>query len=40
LDRWSREQRVYAKAGRNGGEANPRFVVTSLSRAEHRARHL
>jgi hypothetical protein len=23
-----------------GGEANPRFVVTSLSRAEHQARHL
>jgi hypothetical protein len=29
-----------AKAEWTGGEANPRFVVTSLSRAEHQARHL
>ena len=25
---------------RTGGEANPRFVVTSLTREEHEARHL
>ena len=29
---WSRERRVVAKAEWTGGEANPRFVVTSLSR--------
>jgi hypothetical protein len=40
LDSWSHERRVVAKAEWTGGEANPRFVVTSLSRAEHRARHL
>jgi hypothetical protein len=40
LDSWSRERRVVAKAEWTGGGANPRFVVTSLSRAEHRARHL
>jgi hypothetical protein len=39
-DSWSRERRVVAKAEWTGGEANPRFVVTSLSRAEHEARHL
>ena len=37
---WSRERRVVAKAEWTGGEANPRFVVTSLTRAEHEARHL
>jgi Transposase DDE domain group 1 len=37
---WSRERRVVAKAEWTGGEANPRFVVTSLARAEHEARHL
>jgi hypothetical protein len=40
LDSWSRARRVVAKAEWTGGEANPRFVVTSLSRAEHEARHL
>ena len=39
-DSWSRERRVIAKAEWTQGEANPRFVVTSLSRAEHEARHL
>src|SRR5215813_3413626 len=40
LDSWSRERRVVAKAEWTGGGANPRFVVTSLPRAEHQARHL
>src|SRR5262252_5235141 len=40
LDSWSRERRVVAKAEWTGGAANPRFVVTSLSRTEHQARHL
>lgn len=39
-DSWSRERRVVAKAEWTQGEANPRFVVTSLSRGEHQARHL
>ena len=30
LDSWSRERRVIGKAEVTGGEANPRFVVTSL----------
>ena len=33
-DSWSRERRLLAKADRTQGEANPRFIVTSLSRAE------
>ena len=37
---WSRERRVVAKAEWTGGKANPRFVVTSLTREEHEARHL
>ena len=37
---WSRERRVVAKAEFTGGEANPRFVVTSLKRAECRPRYL
>ena len=37
---WSRERRVVAKAEWTRGEANPRFVVTSLGREEHEARHL
>jgi Transposase DDE domain group 1 len=45
---WSRERRVVAKAcpGESrgakwtGGAANARFVVTSLAREEHEARHL
>ena len=40
LDSWSRSRRVVGKAEWTGGEANPRFVVTSLVRAEHEARHL
>jgi hypothetical protein len=40
LDSWSRERRVIAKAEWTAGAANPRFVVTSLDRAEHEARHL
>src|SRR5262249_56657860 len=40
LDSWSRSRRVIGKAEWTGGEANPRFIVTSLSRAEHEARHL
>jgi hypothetical protein len=39
-DSWSRQRRVVAKAEWTAGEANPRFVVTSLSRHEHEARHL
>jgi hypothetical protein len=31
---------VVAKAEWTGGAANPRFVVPSLTRAEHEARHL
>jgi Transposase DDE domain group 1 len=37
---WSRERRVVAKAEWTSGQANPRFVVTSLAREEHEARHL
>ena len=37
---WSRYRRVIGKAEWTGGEANPRFVVTSLKRAEIGARHL
>jgi hypothetical protein len=40
LDSWSRSRRVVAKAEWTGGAANPRFVVTSLTRGEHEARHL
>jgi Transposase DDE domain group 1 len=40
LKSWSRERRVVAKAEWTGGAANPRFVVTSLTREEHAARHL
>ncbi|HEX3346497.1 MAG TPA: IS1380 family transposase [Acetobacteraceae bacterium] len=34
LDGWSRSRRVIGKAEWTGGEANPRFVVTSLRRSE------
>jgi hypothetical protein len=37
---WSRQRRVVAKAEWTQAEANPRFVVTSLDRIEHEARHL
>ena len=40
LDTWSRRRRVVAKAEWTQGEANPRFVVTSLKRAEAGARTL
>jgi hypothetical protein len=40
LRSWSRERRVVAKAEWTEGKANPRFVVTSLAREEHEARHL
>ena len=34
LDSWSRRRRVIGKAEWTQGEANPRFIVTSLSKAE------
>lgn len=37
---WSRRRRVVAKAEWTQDEANPRFIVTSLSRAEVDGRHL
>jgi hypothetical protein len=37
---WSRERRVVAKAEWTQGEANPRFIVTSLKRAECKPRYL
>jgi hypothetical protein len=37
---WSRQRRVIAKAEWTQGEANPRFVVTSLAAARGDARHL
>jgi len=37
---WSRRRRVIAKAEWTQGEANPRFLVTSLTRAEAGARQL
>jgi hypothetical protein len=37
---WSRERRVVAKAEWTQDEANPRFLVTSLTRAECKARYL
>jgi hypothetical protein len=40
LDSWSRARRVVAKAEWTQGEANPRFIVTSLKRAEAAARYL
>ncbi|MFQ5566891.1 MAG: IS1380 family transposase [Paracoccaceae bacterium] len=40
LDSWSRRRRVVAKAEWTQGGANPRFVVTSLKRAEYGAREL
>jgi hypothetical protein len=40
LDSWSRARRVVGKAEWTGGEANPRFIVTSLKAAEAAARHL
>ena len=40
LDSWSCDRRVIGKAEWTGGEANPRFVVTSLKGTEVGARHL
>jgi len=40
LDSWSCRRRVVAKAEHTPGKDNPRFVVTSLTRAEAGARHL
>src|ERR1700687_5089825 len=40
LDSWSRKRRVVGKAEVTGGDANPRFVVTSLSAAEIGAQYL
>src|SRR5438105_10827034 len=37
---WSRKRRIVAKAEFTGGEANPRFVVTSLTRAECKPKYL
>src|ERR1019366_2151780 len=37
---WSRERRVVAKAEFTGGEANPRFVVTSLMRPQWKRQYL
>jgi len=37
---WSRARRVVAKAEATQGQANPRFVVTSLARKACKARHL
>jgi hypothetical protein len=37
---WSRKRRVVAKAEATQGEANPRFIVTSLARAACKAKHL
>jgi hypothetical protein len=39
-DSWSRRRRVVAKAEWTRGEANPRFIVTSLKPAEMAARPL
>ena len=40
LDSWSRDRRVVGKAEVTGGDANPRFVVTSLKQSEVGAQHL
>ena len=40
LDSWSHARRVVGKAEWTSGEANPRFIVTSLKAAEAAARHL
>ena len=40
LDSWSRRRRVIGKAEWTRGEANPRFVVTSLKKAEANGRFL
>ena len=40
LDSWSRSRRVIGKAEVTGGDANPRFVVTSLKPVEVGGQHL
>jgi hypothetical protein len=40
LDSWSRDRRVVGKAEITGGDANPRFVVTSLKQSEVGAQYL
>jgi Transposase DDE domain group 1 len=40
LDSWSRRRRVVGKAEWTGGEANPRFIVTSLGKAGTNGRFL
>jgi hypothetical protein len=40
LDSWSRRRRVVAKAEWTNGEANPRFIVTSLKKTEQEGRAL
>jgi Transposase DDE domain group 1 len=40
LDSWSRNRRVVGKAEVTGGDANPRFIVTSLKSTEIAAQHL
>ena len=40
LDSWSLRRRVIGKAEWTNGEANPRFIVTSLSKAETNGRFL
>jgi Transposase DDE domain group 1 len=40
LDSWSRDRRVIGKAEVTGGDANPRFVVTSLKSTEVGAQQL
>ena len=40
LNSWSRRRRVIAKAEWTQGEANPRFIVTSLKPAQVTSRHL
>jgi hypothetical protein len=37
---WSRERHVIGKAEVTGGEASPRFIVTSLGMEESKARYL
>src|SRR4029450_8437244 len=40
LESWSRKRRVIGKAEWTKGEANPRFIVTSLTRAQASAQTL
>ena len=40
LDSWSHNRRVVGKAEVTSGDANPRFVVTSLKSTENAVQHL